>query len=193
MQKIHLLFLDHSISSSNTTKLISKTFNLFSLNFVALFREQIMDKKNELTKELKYYMDNGELIPTILIENFLKTQIKKSNESDILLVHFPKTSEQYIMLENILSDLEITIEKIWYIKQEKTEIFLSEFLKHNEDWYDKFGDEIIEKWKFEYESKRQNIKAIQEITQKLNWKIIKINYEAELNEEHIIQKINDCT
>lgn len=193
MKKIHLLFLDHYISSYNIAKIISDSFNLCSLNFVTLFREQIMDEKSELTKELKYYMDNGELIPTFLIEKFLKTQMNKSNELDILLVHFPKTCEQYKMLENILSDLEINVEKIWYVKQEKTEIFLTEYLEHNKDWYDKFGDEIIEKWKSEYENKRQNIKTIQEKTKNMNWKIIEINYEAELNEENIIKKINDCT
>lgn len=193
MKKIHLLFLDHYISSSNIAKIISESFNLCSLNFVTLFREQIMDEKSELTKELKYYMNNGELIPTFLFEKFLKTQMNKSKESNILLVHFPKTCEQYKMLENILSDLEINVEKIWYIKHEKPEIFLKEYLEQNKDWHDKFGDEIIEKWKSEYENKRQNINTIQEKTKNVNWKIIEINYEAELNEENIINKINDCT
>jgi adenylate kinase family enzyme len=193
MKKIHLLFLDHSISLSSIAKIISQSFNLCALNFVTLFREQIMNEKSELTKELKYYMDSGELIPTILIEKFLKTQINKSKESDILLFHFPKTYEQYKILENIISDLEFTIEKIWYIKQQSPEIFLKEYLEYNENWYDKFGDEIIEKWKSEYENKRQNIETIQKITKNENWKIIEIDYRAELNEENIIKKINDCT
>lgn len=193
MKKIHLLFLDHSISSSNSAKIISENFNLHSLDFINLFREQILDEKSELTKELKYHMDNGELIPTFLLEKFLKIQINKSNESDILLVNFPKTCEHYKMLEKVLNELKIIIEKIWYLKQEKPEIFLTEFLKRNKDWFDKFGDEIIEKWKSEYESKKQNIKQIQEITKNVNWKIIEIDYEAELNEVIFAKKINDCT
>lgn len=193
MRKINLLFLDHSISSSNIEKIISETFNLYSLNFVTLFREQILNNKSELTKELKYYIDKGELIPNFLLEKFLKIQINKSNESDILLVHFPKTSEQYKMIENILSGLETNIEEIWYIKQKNPEIFLAEYLRRNKDWSDKFGEEIVEKWKSEYESKKQNIKEIHEVSKKVNWKIIEIDFETELSKEQIIKKINDCT
>ena len=50
-------------------------------------------------------MNNGDLVPTHLLEEFLKTKIIQSQNQDILLTEFPRTIEQFLMLKNLLVQL----------------------------------------------------------------------------------------
>ena len=194
MQKISLLYLDHQISNSKTKKVISEMFNLFLFDFTVQFRELIFEENNELSKEIKTFLESGNLIPTNYLEKVLKTQLSKIENQDILLTNFPRTKEQFLMLEKLLQNLNIKIERIWYIKQNNPDVYFKDYFENpeNKKWLDKFGDEIIDKWQDEFSKRKDFIMGIQEITDNIEWKIIEMDYVSELNDQHIIEKINGC-
>ncbi len=194
MQKISLLYLDHQISNSKTKKVISEMFKLFLFDFTVQFRELIFEENNELSKEIKTFLESGNLIPTNYLEKVLKTQLSKIENQDILLTNFPRTKEQFLMLENLLQNLNIKIERIWYIKQNNPDEYFKDYFENleNKKWLDKFGDEIIDKWQDEFSKRKDFIMGIQEITDNIEWKIIEMDYVSELNDQHIIEKINGC-
>ena len=192
MKKINLLFLDHQISNSKTQKVISQMFNLFLFDFKVQFRELLFKEDNELVKEIKSFLDSGNLIPTNYLEKILKIQLSKIENQDILLTNFPKTEEQFIMLDNLLLNLNIKVERIWFIKQKNPDEYLKKYFENleNKKWLDKYGDEVLEKWKNELYKINQFIAEIQKITKSIEWKIIKMDYDSEVNEQVIIKSIN---
>ena len=194
MKKISLLFLDHQISNSKTQKVISEMFNLFSFDFKVQFRELIFEEDNELSKEIKSLLDSGNMVSTNYLEKVLKIQLSRIENQDILLTNFPRTKEQFLMLENLFLNLEIKIERIWYIKQNNPDLYFKKYFENPENklWIDKFDDEIIDKWRYEFSKRKDFIMEIQRITYNIEWKIIEMDYVSELNEQHIIEKINGC-
>jgi adenylate kinase family enzyme len=194
MKKISLLFLDHQISNSKTQKVISEMFNLFSFDFKVQFRELIFEEDNELSKEIKSLLDSGNMVSTNYLEKVLKIQLSRIENQDILLTNFPRTKEQFLMLENLFLNLEIKIERIWYIKQNNPDLYFKKYFENPENklWIDKFDDEIIDKWRYEFSKRKDFIMEIQGITYNIEWKIIEMDYVSELNEQHIIEKINGC-
>ena len=194
MQKISLLYLDHQISNSKTKKVISEMFNLLLFDFTVQFRELIFEENNELSKEIKTFLENGNIIPTNYLEKVLKIQLSKIQNQDILLTNFPRTKEQFLMLENLLQNLDIKIERIWYIKQNNPDVYFKDYFENpeNKKWLDKFGDEIIDKWRDEFSKRKDFIMGIQKKVNNIEWKIIEMDYVSELNDQHIIEKINGC-
>jgi adenylate kinase family enzyme len=151
-------------------------------------------EENELLIRIKSFMDNGELVPNYLLEELLKSLFKESLNQDILLTEFPKTIEQFLMLKKILNDLNLEIQTIWYIKQKNAEEYMDMHFKNPNEklWLDKYGDEVIEKWKQEFEKKQIFITEMQNITDSKMWKVVEMDCETELDEELLIKKINDC-
>ena len=169
-------------------------FNLFSFDFKVQFRELIFEEDNELSKEIKSLLDSGNMVSTNYLEKVLKIQLSKIENQDILLTNFPRAKEQFLMLENLFLNLEIKIERIWYIKQNNPDLYFKKYFENPENklWIDKFVDEIIDKWRYEFSKRKDFIMEIQGITYNIEWKIIEMDYVSELNEQHIIEKINGC-
>ena len=169
-------------------------FNLLLFDFTVQFRELIFEENNELSKEIKTFLENGNIIPTNYLEKVLKIQLSKIQNQDILLTNFPRTKEQFLMLENLLQNLDIKIERIWYIKQNNPDVYFKDYFENpeNKKWLDKFGDEIIDKWRDEFSKRKDFIMGIQKKVNNIEWKIIEMDYVSELNDQHIIEKINGC-
>ena len=170
-------------------------FNLFLFDFTVQFRELIFEEDNELTKEIKSLLEGGNMVPTNYLEKVLKIQLNKIENQDILLTNFPRTKEQFLMLDNLLTNLNIKIERIWFFKQRNPDEYLKNYFENpeNKKWLDKFGDEVIDKWNYEFSKRKELVEQIQNITENTEWKIIEMDYVSEINEQFIIKKINDCT
>lgn len=193
MHKIHILFFNQYISSSKARKAISEKYNLFICNFGEQLRKQIMEEENELVIRIKSFMDNANLIPDHLMEEFIKINIKRQNQGT-LLIEFPKTTKQFLTLKNVLNDLNMEIQIIWHINQKNAEKYMIQYFKNPKAklWLDKYGDEVQEKWIQEFEKNQMFIAEIQKMTTNENWKVIEVDYETEMDEELIAKKINDC-
>ncbi|KGO86684.1 nucleoside monophosphate kinase [Flavobacterium suncheonense] len=194
MKKISFLFLDYQISNSKTQKVISEMFNLFLFDFTVQFRELIFEQDNEVSKEIKSFLDSGNMVPTNCLEKVLKIQLSKIENQDILLTNFPRTKEQFLMLDKLLLNLNIKIERIWFIKQRNPDEYLKKYFENTENkkWLDKFGDEVIDKWNDEFTKRKEFVIEIQNTTKNIEWKIIEMDYVSEINEQFIIKKINGC-
>jgi hypothetical protein len=59
-------------------------------------------------------------------------------------------------------------------------------------WIEKYGSEIIDKWKPEFNKRREQINEIQNLSDKTKWKTIEMDYVADLSTEYIKQRIKDC-
>ncbi len=57
-------------------------------------------------------------------------------------------------------------------------------------WLDKYGNEVIEKWKSEFDRKRQIVSIIQNIAITQNWIVVEMDYETNLSEEFILKRIS---
>lgn len=192
MKKISLLFLDHQIPYSKTQKAISDECNLFLLDFYAGFKSLMVEEENELTNQIKSFLDRGTLLPTHFLGEILKFLLNKTENRDVLLTNFPKTTEQFLMIDKLFKDLDINIEKIWYIKQNNPEEYFKQYFQEpeNKKWLDKFGEEIVEKWNSEFSKRKQFATEIQKTSKNIPWQIIEMDYNPEEIEEIIIKKIN---
>jgi adenylate kinase family enzyme len=191
MNELSILFFDRGISRVKIEEVICNKFNLNVFDFSTEFRSQMFNKKSELTKEIKEYLDNGEIIPMFVLEKFLVEKFSELKTKKTLLLGFPKTKEQYELLEKIFNDLKIQLKNIWYFEQNNPEKFKSEYYSQedNKVWLEKFGKEVTENWDKVYLRGRESIQNIKEISKNRKWKIIEI--ENEKDENYIIEKIND--
>ncbi len=174
-------------------KAISEKFNHYIFDFKKEFRNQLINEDDDLTKKIKLFLDSGNIIPSNLIEKFLKNKFNEIESPKILLTGFPTTIDQFLILENIMECLKIEFETIWYVRQNNPEDFMKEYFKDPKQkcWTDKFGEESIENWKERFSKIQIFITEIQKIILNTKWNIIEIDYEIQLDEKQIITKIND--
>ena len=60
-------------------------------------------------------------------------------------------------------------------------------------WLDKYGNEVIEKWRVEFTRRHEQISKIRNVSESSKWKIIEMDYIENLSSEYITRKIKDCS
>ncbi|WP_435263306.1 nucleoside monophosphate kinase [Tenacibaculum sp. nBUS_03] len=192
MRKLNILFLDSRLSRSLTESALSSELNSTVFNLTSSLREQLRNNDN-LGKEMMKLLESGEILTTEIIGRFISRNLK-SISRDILLPEYPRTPEQYKGLAKVLKNDNIELENIWYFKQREPNQFMKDHFENPKEkrWIDKYGSEIIEKWKTEFNKRREQIIKIQKISDKTKWKTIEMDYVADLSVEHLKQRIKDC-
>ncbi len=87
------------------SKKICEKYNVLQISTGDILR---MNVKNgtELGVEAKGYMDSGNLVPDQLINDMVRDRLKQSDcDSGVLLDGYPRTKEQAVELDKILTDL----------------------------------------------------------------------------------------
>jgi adenylate kinase family enzyme len=179
---VTILFLDDNISKAKTENAICSTFDLTLFDFT-----------QELRKEMKSFLDEGRLIPTATLEKFFVKHIAEAQAEKILLSGYPMTLEQFQRLEKLLQTLQLPIHQFWYVRQRDPERFMIEYLqdqKENE-WLKKYGDEFITKRQQSFAERRAYIDTIRQAASKYIWKIVDMDYQPNLTEQYIKQKIHN--
>jgi adenylate kinase family enzyme len=192
MRKLNILFLDWRLSRNLIESALSSELNSSTFNLTSSLKEQLRNN-DDLGKEMMKLLENGEMLTTEIIGRFISKNLN-SIRGDILLSEYPRTSEQYEGLVKVLKNNNIELENIWYFKQREPNQFMKDHFKNlkEKQWINKYGSEIIKKWKTELNKRREQIIEIQNISDKIKWKIIEIDYVADLNTEHLKQQIKDC-
>ena len=192
MRKLNILFLDWRLSRNLTESALSSELNSSTFNLTSSLKEQLRNN-DDLGKEMMKLLENGEMLTTEIIGRFISKNLK-SIRGDILLPEYPRTPEQYEGLLKILKNDNIELENIWYFKQREPNQFMKNHFENPKEkqWIDKYGSEIIEKWKTEFNKRREQIIEIQNISDKTKWKTIEMDYVADLSTEHLKQRIKDC-
>ena len=99
--------------------LLKDVFNLYHLSTGDLLRE-IASSNTELGNEIKNLIDNGKLIDDELMVRLLKEKISSLKDTNgIIFDGFPRTINQAVMLDELLKEMNQTINNVIYLKIEK--------------------------------------------------------------------------
>uniref|UniRef100_UPI00404998F7 nucleoside monophosphate kinase n=1 Tax=Flavobacterium sp. TaxID=239 RepID=UPI00404998F7 len=183
MRKLNILFLDWRLSRSLTESSLSSELNSSVFNLTKLLKEQLRNN-DDLGKEMMKLLEGGEMLTTEIIGRFISRNLKTIS-GNIILLEYPRTLEQYDGLKKVLKNDNIELENIWYFKQREPNQFMKDHFENPKEkqWIDKYGSEIIEKWETEFKKRREQIIEIQNASDKTKWKIIEMDYVADLSVE----------
>ncbi len=88
-----------------------------------LLRENV-EKKTELGNTAKSYMDKGELVPTDLVARMIKANIKQNiDKNGFLFDGFPRDLSQNTLLNEMLKEFDLGVDKVIYIDVKDESIF----------------------------------------------------------------------
>lgn len=189
---VTILFLDDNISKTKTENAICSTFDLTLFDFTQELRSQLC-LTDELTKEIKSFIDDGRVIPTDTLEKFFIKRITEIKTPEILLSGYPRTSEHFQGLEKLLLTLQLPIHQIWYVRQRDPERFMIDYLQDQKEnkWLKKFGEEFATGRQQSFEKKRVYIDNIRQAAGQYDWKILDMDYQPNLTEQFITQKLRN--
>ena len=86
---------------------LSKKFKLFHLSAGEILREEV-DKKTQLGKEIRLFIDKGNLVPAKLVVELVKLEI--GNKKDYLLDGFPRSLDQAKEIKSLDIDAAIYLD-----------------------------------------------------------------------------------
>ncbi len=110
------------VGKGTQAELICDEYNIAHLSTGNIFRNT-MKGNSVLSKELASYINRGELVPDDLTIKMLKEEISQEKyQSGFLLDGFPRTVEQAKHLNTLLSDMNMKIDNIIFIKLTTEEI-----------------------------------------------------------------------
>lgn len=145
MRNCHIVYIDPHLDRQLISKILSDGFNLKTILVSDLFRSQLKIQ-NELTKDIKFYMDSGQVIPVQLTDKLIEMEIDKTN-GNILLEAYPRSVHQFESVGNLMALKGFSIDVVWYFKHFNFEIFVSDYYESKKQrWISKYGEEIKEKW-----------------------------------------------
>lgn len=110
---------------------LSNKLNLMTIQINDIYRE-FENSKVELTAEVKSYLDNGQIIPDELLYRLIETRISSTN-SDIQIISYPRTKEQFLSLNELLKANSFTIDQIWFLKINDIQQLVSYKLKEESE------------------------------------------------------------
>lgn len=192
MKKHQIQITDWGLSREKIGKTLSEELNLNIFSFRNSIKKQFQIK-DELTKRMHDFLNNGKLIPIELISELIQRNLKEVKE-DLLFTDFPRTIEQLNELNKISDTEHFEIENIWYFKQKDPKQFLQDHLKSDKGkmWFNKYGEEVVGKWQTDYNKYKKYISEMQSDSNPNKWKVIQVEYETEFNEQIIKRKIKAC-
>ncbi len=100
-------------------KIISEKFNLKHISTGDLLRENLQNK-TALGLKAKEYMDKGELVPDNLVIEIVKEVIRTNK--NFIMDGFPRTINQAIAFDEMLKDLNLNIDKVFYFSIGEEEV-----------------------------------------------------------------------
>lgn len=133
---IHVvLFGPPGCGKGTQAKILKKKFGFIHLSTGVMFRHHIKCKTN-LGKIVRYYLNQGLLVPDKITINMLNVEIKKYVSSrGIIYDGYPRTKNQVFSLEKILKEKSIgKIDVIFYFSIEKN-LLINRLLKRGQVSY----------------------------------------------------------
>ena len=97
-------------------KVLSQRFNIPHISTGDILRDTV-NKNTLLGKEVKGYMERGELVPDKLVIEIVKERLKEQDvEKGFILDGFPRTLEQAKMLSAMLKNIGKKLNSVLYFK-----------------------------------------------------------------------------
>ncbi|MDX9791517.1 MAG: adenylate kinase [Candidatus Kapaibacterium sp.] len=102
--------------------IIKQKYGILPVSTGELLRDH-KSRRTKLGKNARFYMDSGELVPDELITEMLKEEICRDKYSNgFLLDGFPRTKVQAGMLDEILTDMQISLDAVIVLEVPKAEL-----------------------------------------------------------------------
>ncbi|WP_079525167.1 adenylate kinase [Halobacillus hunanensis] len=116
-----LMGLPGAGKGTQAEKIVEK-YNIPHISTGDMFRLAIKEG-TKLGQEAKSYMDNGELVPDEVTIGIVRERLSKSDcQSGFLLDGFPRTIAQAEALENLLKDMDESIDYVLHIEVPKDQL-----------------------------------------------------------------------
>ena len=191
MRKLSILFLDWGLSRDKTESALAAELGYSVFNFTQLLREQI-SKKDELGIEMAQLLDQGQLLPQDLIAKFLSVNLQ-AMDGNVLLSGFPRKIEHFRVLEGVLDVESMLLNEFWYFRIRNPRQFRKSHFGDPDlkPWVEKYGKEVITKWKQSFDEKRRQIGEIKSTTDRRQWQFIEVDYIANVTEENCREYIRN--
>jgi adenylate kinase family enzyme len=193
MKDLQLLYLDSNLKRSFFLEIFKNELNCDGIISSILFREQL-SLENELSNEIRKYLDKGEIVPYKLLEVIITNKIQEFFNTRILLIGYPKTIEQLESFKIALLEENISISKSWYIKHRDFDDFKNKKFHEDETnpWFIKYGSDMEKTWTNNFLTTRQEISHLLESGLVLDTRIIELSYEESIDTDSIRNKIKNC-
>jgi len=117
---MNIIFIAPPAAGKGTqAEMLREKYNMYHLSTGDLLRE-ISKSDTELGKEVKELIDNGKLIDDELMLKLLKEKISSLENNDgIIFDGFPRTIRQAEMLNELLSSMNQSIDRVIYLEVDK--------------------------------------------------------------------------
>ncbi len=118
MRYMNLIILGPPGSGKGTqADLLARKLKVPHISTGDMFREIIKDNVSRVAKEVRGYVEKGELVPDSVVLEMVKERLKhKDTEKGFILDGFPRTLDQAQGLVNLLNQISRTIELVLYLE-----------------------------------------------------------------------------
>ncbi|WP_047790837.1 nucleoside monophosphate kinase [Tenacibaculum mesophilum] len=147
MKKIQIIYALNVYGTKTFSETLANYSNSETIYLSEQFNLAYKTEKTNLILKIKEFINNGEIIPAKLINEFVTTTINKS-DNDQILIGYPMMVEQYEFFINSLSELNIELTSSWIIDYEDIELIVKKELEIKGDVHCKKVD-----WTFDDELK----------------------------------------
>lgn len=121
--KIYILIGPPGAGKGTQAKNIANLKDFVLISTGDLLRENV-EKKTELGMTAKSFMDKGELVPTDLVAKMIKANINENiGKNGFLFDGFPRDLSQNTLLEGMLKEFNLEVDKVIYIDVKDEAIF----------------------------------------------------------------------
>jgi len=120
---MHIILMGPPGAGKGTqAEMLTKEFSIPHVSTGDIFRNAIKEG-TEMGKKAKEYMDKGALVPDEIVVGIVKERLQKPDCADgVLLDGFPRTAEQAEALDEVLQELEMSIDAVVNVEVEEEEL-----------------------------------------------------------------------
>ena len=116
---MNVLFMGPPGSGKGTqSKLLCDSFSMEHLSTGDILREAIA-QKTEVGMRAKSFMDKGEYVPDTVVIDLIRARLSKMSGKGFILDGFPRTVPQAQALDQVLSDLDLQLNGVFFFDVKK--------------------------------------------------------------------------
>lgn len=128
MRKTHIILSQPGYLSKVFENMLCEIMSSRKIDLRELLPQE-MRSESILGKEFKHYITQGEIIHPDLLNKLIKREINKDS-TNVIIVNYPKTEEQYNSLKKL-----IDIDRVWNLKIVGLDFFIEkQYSKLNEKY-----------------------------------------------------------
>ncbi|MFD0994099.1 nucleoside monophosphate kinase [Tenacibaculum geojense] len=122
-RKIQIVFADPYLGIDSFSQELKENNNSRIISLNTIIRAEL-NSDSELGNLLKKQLDSGEIVSDEVIIKLLKKEINKDS-LNIILQKFPRIPKHLTLIKEVLSELKIEIDNVWYLKLVNIEFALN--------------------------------------------------------------------